>query len=230
MAPDFNSSSLSMQLDQSSCVHDTATSKEFENSYPNIFSITATLQLGSTTGGTIKANLLDKTAMDALCPAEMWQQCQAYNHAYAPFTKLDKVENFLGNESFPKVWQDQIDDAEWVLYIDEAHIDPLFRRRGYSLLALDLLIRELHIGDCCVVLLQAGSIGRFENDKRVEISDAVDACEKIARHWKRMGFREWSDSDDAWLCLLTGERPKIEGVVPELSRMAAGQKDSEALR
>lgn len=42
------------------------------------------------------------------------------------------------------------------------------------------------------------------------------AHEKLTRHWKRMGFSEWSDSDDAWLCLYTMERPALESVVPEL--------------
>ena len=154
--------------------------------------------------------------MDALSPSKMWQECQAYDTAHTPSAKLNKVENYLANESFPAEHQAQIDEAEWVLYIDEAYIDPSFRGKGFSLLALDLLIKQLVVGEKCVVLLQAGSIMRFEKDGRTRGLDAVEAYEKIARHWRRMGFHEWSDSDDAWLCLWSGARLRIEDVVPEL--------------
>jgi hypothetical protein len=161
--------------------------------------------------------------MDALSPAEMWQECQAYDEDNAPKAKLNKVENYLANESFPADRQAQVDDARWVLYIDEAYIEPPFRRRGLSLLAIDLLVKELNIGDKCVVVLQAGSIARFE-DERSGSLDAVEVCVRITSHWRRMGFKEWSDSDDAWLCLLTGERPKMEDVVPELFPRLAVQR------
>jgi hypothetical protein len=204
MTSDFNADSLSILLSQSRCVH-SISPKESDNAYPNVSRITATLQHKLTSIGTIKANLLNKAAMGALSPAQMWQECQAYDEVNAPEAKLNKVENYLANESFPRDRQAQIDDARWVLYIDEAYIEPPFRRRGLSLLALDLLIKELDVRDRCIVLLQAGSILRFGKDERSGSSDAVEICERITRHWKQMGFREWSDSDDAWLCLLTGE-------------------------
>ena len=216
MISDFNADSLSIQLNHTRPRHNISSCNEVDHTYPNISRITAMLQHELTSIGTIEANLFDNATMDAIRPAEMWHECQTYDEAHAPGAKLDKVENFLANESFPTARQAQIDEAEWVLYIEEAYIEPPFRRRGLSLLALDLLIKESDVGDKCVVMLQAGSISRFENDEQSGALDAVEACEKITRHWKRMGLEEWSESDDAWLCLLTGERPKIEVVVPGL--------------
>jgi hypothetical protein len=32
------------------------------------------------------------------------------------------------------------------------------------------------------------------------------------QHRKKMGFREWSDSDTSWLCLAADDRPSIENI------------------
>ena len=80
---------------------------------------------------------------------------------------------------------------------------------------MDLLIKELALHEQCVVLLQAGSITSVAAAEYGTIT-ALEAYEKIARHWSRLGFSVWSDTDDDWLCLLSEERLKIESVVPEL--------------
>jgi hypothetical protein len=217
MAPALNATTLSIKLEQCSCIHGTIISSDPNNAYPNISCIKATLyQHLCTPIGNIKASLFNKQAMDALSPSDMWQECQAYDAAHVPEAKLNKVENYLANESFPAEHQSLIDGAEWVLYIDEAYIHPLLRGKSLSLLALDLLIKQLDVGEKCIILLQAGSIVRFEKDERTQRLDALEAYEKIARHWKRIGFHEWSDSDDAWLCLWSGAKLRSEDVMPEL--------------
>ena len=50
--------------------------------------------------------------------------------------------------------------------------------------------------------------------------DVEDATEKIARHWKRMGFEAWSYTDEAWLCLWAGHWPAIEEVVRSMKQQA----------
>lgn len=61
--------------------------------------------------GHVKAHLLNKHAMETLGPAQTWKECQAYDAAYAPDTKLDKVENYLANESFPVEKQRKIGEV-----------------------------------------------------------------------------------------------------------------------
>ena len=215
MALVVDTKSLSFKLEQCNCIHIKST--ESNNAYPNISCMKADLyNHGVITVGNIKSALLNKRTMEALNPSAMWAECQAYDAAHVPEAKLNKVENYLANESFPSHYQAQIDEAEWVLYIDEVYIDPRFRGKGLSLLTLDLLIQELDVGEKCIVLLQAGSIVRFAKDPRTQVLDALEAYEKIARHWRRMGFREWSDSDDAWLCLWSSDRPRVGEVVAEL--------------
>lgn len=86
------------------------------------------------------------------------------------------------------------------------------------------------MGTNCIVLLEAGSIIRFEQSEEHRSLSVVEACEKIARHWKRIRFSEWSDSDAAWLCLLTDDRPKIEDIVAALFPVAEGQQNTEVLQ
>lgn len=122
MASDFNASSLSIKLSLAICEHNLEDSNKPENSYSNISSITATIQHELIPIGMIKANLFNKAAMEAISPAEMWQQCKVYVEINAPRSQLNKVENFLANQSFPADQQAKIDEAEWVLYIEEAYI------------------------------------------------------------------------------------------------------------
>lgn len=132
-------------------------------SYPHIRTLVANLQYNlqtitsSKTVGYVKAHLLDKKAIDAIGPAEMWSQCKAFDDACAPDTKLNKVENFLANGSFPANLQSKIDGAEWILYIEEAFVELGWRRMELSLLAIELLIQRLDLGEKCIAMLQAGT-------------------------------------------------------------------------
>lgn len=212
--------------------------------FPNIFTLTVYLNhtiAGRDEIGYIKVHILDKRAMEAISPSEMWSQCWAYDN-YHSDTKLNKVENFLANESFPRDYQARIDEAKSVLYIEEPFIEPQLRRKGLSLFAVELLIRELGVMEGCVVMLQAGknhpvallaskehmltyslpwrsgSIVRLQHIEAFGGIGTEEASDRLTKHWKQISFLEWSDSDDAWLCLWTSERPKISDVVPGLFR------------
>lgn len=129
--------------------------------FPNITTLTAHLHhpiiQNPSRLGYLKAHILDKGGMEAISPSEMWSQCWSYDNAH-PDTKLNKIENFLANESFPKELQPKIDAAKSVMYIEEAYIEPEFRRKGLSLLAVELLICQLELDEGCIAMLQAGKI------------------------------------------------------------------------
>lgn len=146
----------------------------------------------------------------------MYDQCVAFDSAHAPESKVYKVWNFLSNECFDEDKQAHIDAAEAVLFVDQVYIKPEFRRKGLILIAIDELIKQLGADDGmsgrCVVLLQPGPIGSCGGGGNSEM-DAAEAGEKIARHWKRMGFEEWSYTDESWLSLASTHRPDIENVM-----------------
>lgn len=61
-------------------------------------------------------------------------------------------------------------------------------------------------------MVQAGPLELASGDW-----DVLQVQEKIAQHWKLLGFSEWSNSDDAWLAMWTGDtRSQIKEVVPHL--------------
>ena len=198
-------------------------------SFPNIACHALTLQLrGADVNdiGSIKAQLLDKQAMAASPVSNMWDQCQSYDSAHMPYAKLEKVENYLANESFGPYKANYLNTAGSILYIEEVRVIPALRGNGLGLLAVDLVIDKLGPDDSCVVLLQPGPIGQANKasspgpwehlDNNNGESDTAQGTERLAKHWRRMGFREWSDSDKSWLCLQKPWRPKIENVVPAL--------------
>ena len=119
-----------------------------------------------------------------------------------------------------------LDSAETILFIEEVFIELELRGHRLSLIAVDRLLVQLGLGKGCIVLLQAGPINRVgSNDNRFGVG-ATEAFEKIATHWRRMGFSEWSDSDDAWLCLWSEERLKIDEVVFDLPGLRLFNSDS----
>ncbi|KAK4545882.1 hypothetical protein LTR36_002446 [Oleoguttula mirabilis] len=182
---------------------------EHGHDHPHIKPIIATVQIGGHTAGTMRANIFDAAEMrEQGGPAQMWQECQNFD-AEHDGTKLDKIENYLANESFPGKRQVQIDTAAVVLFVDEVWLERVRRRQGLGLWAVDELIRQMAPArGCMVILLQAGPITREGT------ADDSEAHGKITRHWKKLGFSEWSDSDDAWLCLVAEERVEYENLVP----------------
>ncbi|KAK4502263.1 hypothetical protein PRZ48_005688 [Zasmidium cellare] len=134
--------------------------------------------------GQINLYVFHKAKMDAINPGKMWEECQAFD-AHHTGTKLDKIENFLANESFSTQGQDRIDHAEVVLFIDQ----------GRGLAAVRETVKALQLPKKAIVMLQAGDAGGLR------IGNVHEAGDKLTRHWKRLGFEEWSESDPSWLLL-----------------------------
>ena len=133
--------------------------------------------------------------LSLVCRAE----CQSYDSWHIG-CKLDKVENYLANESFPPYKAKAVEEADIVLFIQEVWLEPVARGRGIGLLAVDKLIRSVSAQASLLVLLQPGPVG--PSSLCVEV-DADEATERIAKHWTKIGFAPWSDSDESWLCLLS---------------------------
>lgn len=124
-------------------------------------------------------------------PNRMWEESRAYDELHFG-TKLDKVENFLSNESFPAERQNIIDAAEALVFVEEVFLESSARGRGYGLEAVKMVFTELNLPMRTVALLQAGAVGG-------SASDSETAGAKLTRHWRRLGFQAWSESDESWL-------------------------------
>ncbi|KAK4623763.1 hypothetical protein CLAFUW4_05815 [Fulvia fulva] len=167
--------------------------------HPHIEACTASLRLAQndTSIGHIYLNILHQAALVRIGPIRMWDECQIYDERHLG-AKLDKVENYLANESFPPDRDLQIRQATCILFIDEVILHPTMRGQGRGLAAVKKVMDALELPDDTVVLLQAGPVGDTGDGR-------LDAGERIARHWKKLGFQEWSETDESWLCLLLRE-------------------------
>ncbi|KAK3109217.1 hypothetical protein LTR53_017765, partial [Teratosphaeriaceae sp. CCFEE 6253] len=129
----------------------------------------------------------------------------AYDAAHADAgARLEKVENYLANESFHPRFETRVAEAESVLFVEEVRLHEALRGRDLGFWMVRELIRGLGLGERGVVLLQAGGIsreGRGGRDRDGGGSGGGESTERLTRYWRRMGFSEWSDSDEAWLCL-----------------------------
>ena len=143
--------------------------------------------------GHIKLYRLDKAKMERIGPAEMWQQCQTYDLMHFG-GKLNKIENFLANESFFDEWQSNIAEAEEIVYIEEVVLKKSARGQGLGLQALTSAIAQLQLPQKTILLLEPGGIGQLECSHE-------EAGAKLAKHWSKLGFRLWSYTDEAWLCV-----------------------------
>lgn len=161
--------------------------------HPNIRAYEASVHLHSHRIGHVKVYVLDKAAMTRTSLNRMWEECQDFD-ARHDGTKLDKIENFLSNESLVRDWGNKVEEAEAVLFIDRVWLEAKFRRQGRGLMAVRKTIEALRVPAKTVVMLQAGDVGGLK-------VDCHDAGEKLTRYWKRLGFAEWSESDESWLLL-----------------------------
>lgn len=166
--------------------------------HPNIKPYTSTIHLNSQPIGHLTLYLFHKRSMSALSPNRMWEEPQAYDTHHAG-AKLDKIENFLANESFSELGQERIDAAEIVLFIDRVWLEPKWRGKGRGLAAVRETVRALELPQRGIVMLQAGDGGGSMG------VSAQDAGEKLTAHWRKLGFGEWSESDPAWLLLWLGD-------------------------
>lgn len=125
----------------------------------------------------------------------MWEECQTYDEWHFS-GKLDKIENYLSNESFLEEMEQYVAAAPAIVYVEEVWLEEFERGNGLGLQALGVALKDANVPDQSVALLQPGSIGNSTT------SDASQAGEKLAKHWGRLGFEEWSYTDPAWMCLL----------------------------
>jgi len=107
----------------------------------------------------------------------MWAACQAYDAAHAPDSKLDKVENYLANESFYAGYEELIKEAEVVVFIEEVWLEPEFIGRGLGREVLRKVVKELVRERRAVVLLQPGPVGPAMEDGNGAVVDASEATE-----------------------------------------------------
>lgn len=210
--------------------------------HPTITSLTATLHHAASSNpiGTITAHLITLNNNDD----NLYTATQAYDHAHPPGAKLHKVWNFLANESFWPERQKVLDEAGWVLYLERVVLGREWRGRGLGLVGVDEVMRVVGEGrGRGIVLLEPGPAGEEHAEEEWEegwtgevgaaggeVEGGVDdATEKIARHWRRMGFASWSSSDEAWLCLSSdeGERPRIGDVLHVLREEREGGRFRE---
>lgn len=174
--------------------------------HPHITSLVCRILLASPGQqiGHVKAHLIDTEAC-ALDDGRLWSACQAYDAAHAPVSMLEKVDNYLANESFAAHHERFIRAGQRVVYVEEVWLEPGWRGRGLGRQALARVIAELvGSGEMAVVLLQPGPVGEAVRDAQRREIDAGEATERIARYWGRMGFEAWSESDESWLCLAVG--------------------------
>lgn len=169
---------------------------ECQSQHPNIGAYFATIKhLASQEAiGNIKAYVFRKSTMVSISPSQMWIECRNFDNMHSR-TKLDKIENFLENESFPMEFKQNIADVQAILFIDQVWLDPSFRGCGLSLTAVRKMIADLKLPKKTVGMLQAGAIGGSG------FGDVTEGGEKLTKHWARLGFEPWSDSDDSWLLL-----------------------------
>lgn len=149
--------------------------------------------------GHIHMYTLDKAAMERASVTAMWKQSQVYDDSHLG-SSLAKVENFLSNESFPADLEAKIVDAEYILVISAVVLyKQWLRGYGHGLDALEMAINDLKwLPRRTIAMLQAGAIG-------TDTRPAELAGEKLTKHWKRLGFEPWSDSDDSWLLVALDE-------------------------
>ncbi|KAF2770541.1 hypothetical protein EJ03DRAFT_350377 [Teratosphaeria nubilosa] len=182
------------------------------NDHTNIQALSGHLLIDNIIAGSLKAQLLFAARMrtqDGLI--QMWQECQEFD-ACSNGAKIEKVENYLANESFAmKDRQRDVDEASVILHVEEVWLKRLYRGEGRGLWMVRELVRQLELADDVVVMLQAGPLSRERQGQDTVESDGKSAHERIACHWKKLGFDEWSDSDDAWLCLRVGEMKQSAG-------------------
>lgn len=144
--------------------------------------------------GYIILHNLSKSAMEAIHPNRMWEECSAHELSH-PASKLGKIENYLSNESFESDYEQVVADPEAIVYIEAVWLERSQRRQGHGLKAILLAVESLGcLPNRTILMLESGPME--ETTCGLE-----EAGEKLARHWGRLGFSVWSDSDPTWLCL-----------------------------
>ena len=88
---------VSIEIKRQICMH----VDDLNESHPNISSLTARIIVGETPAiGYITAQILRKGSMEAIGPCRLWGECQAYDAAHGPTSKMNKVETILPMKLF----------------------------------------------------------------------------------------------------------------------------------
>jgi hypothetical protein len=181
---------MKISLTINDCTH-----TESEHEHPNIQSITANFTLPEAAHplerykpspiGTIDAYTFNTASMCSISTAQFWLECQQYDNAHG--TKLDKIENFLGNDSFKPAYESKVATAETIVFIDKVWLTAAYRgqRRGHAMVRS--LLEALDLPGHTVTMLQAGGLSLAAQP--VDEMDG-DATEKLTRYWKAMGFSD----------------------------------------
>lgn len=211
---DQNSDSIASRIDQNLFTTTTQRSDDDTATHPNITALSLLIHHHGIFIGHITSTVLNKAAMNAISLSQFWEECLAYDEAHSPDSKLYKIDKYLEGEEFSLDYQNKLHSAEWLLYVDEAYVEPDFRGQRLSIWALEQLIgtMEADLGRKGVVMLQAGVSNKYP------CSGLEDGGEKLGRHWRRMGFEVWSESNEDWLCLWCAERRKLNGLEGRLAR------------
>ncbi|KAK4893958.1 hypothetical protein LTR27_007764 [Elasticomyces elasticus] len=141
--------SMSLKINQAACspAHD----------HPNILTIYAAVDLTppattitpSEEQGHIKAQLIAVGKMRLTSPQgqQFYHECQAYDVAHSEdCARLDKVENYLANESFIEHFVEIVASADNVLFVEEVWLHRSLRGKGLSLVMVKELIKLLTLG------------------------------------------------------------------------------------
>ncbi|KXT16175.1 hypothetical protein AC579_915 [Pseudocercospora musae] len=163
--------------------------------HPNIQSYVASVQLDLQTIGHVKAHVFNKQAMDAKNSPGMWEECQRYDQIHFG-AKLNKIDNYLDNESFESDAEVKVQEARAIVYVEEVLLGEAWRGQGLGLDALRRSILALRLPRESIVLLEPGSINSAQHHSKSD-----NAGEKLEKHWRKLGFDAWSYTDPAWLCL-----------------------------
>ncbi|KXS94526.1 hypothetical protein AC578_4145 [Pseudocercospora eumusae] len=211
-------SNMSVRLQTRTCPDP---SVNCQQAHPNIQSYMASIQLDLETIGHVKARVFNKQTMDAKNSPGMWEECQRYDQVHFG-AKLDKIDNYLDNESFESDAEVKVREARAIVYVEEVLLGEAWRGQGLGLDALRRSILALRLPRESIILLEPGPINSAEHN-----SQSDNAGEKLEKHWRQLGFDAWSYTDRAWLCLSLGDvswgcQGEVDDTKPKSGQVGGG--------
>lgn len=166
-----------------------------QEQHPNVKAYSAVIRLDRSMIkiGHVRLYTLDKATMDTIDAGQMLEEALAFDDMHSG-AQINKIENFLSNETFFKDRANQLDEAQRFVFVEEVWLEEVQRGRGRGLVAVRSALSLLGLPSKSVIFLQADST----DSSRYNV---FEADKKLTRHWAKLGFGVWSDSDPAWLCL-----------------------------
>lgn len=185
---------IAVELQHAVCVESNC-----QRLHPNIITYTVVIRLAGTRSeiGHVQLHTLNKAIMEGMSASQMMQESHAYDEMHLG-AQIHKVEILLENESFVEEKDVQVSEAQMIVFVEEVRLTEEARGSGRSLGAVRAALKLLGLPSKSVAVLQPGSTAESQ-------FNPFEADEKLTRHWAKMGFEAWSDSDPAWLCLSLGD-------------------------